>query len=125
MTDDDNESDRTPVRTYITEHQKGIWDEEADSMDMSRSEFVRCMVQAGRRDFDLSEGNDEKPVDDGGGVRDVDYVLDEFRDEPARSFDQLLERGEVELGNRLDALMEAGVIRYRPRRDVFVILDEE
>ncbi len=47
------QQDRTAVRTYVPEHQSDVWREAADSMDMSLSEFVRSMVQAGRRGFDL------------------------------------------------------------------------
>lgn len=124
MSDVDSVSDRAAVRTYIPEHQKEEWDEDADSLDMSRSEFIRCMVQAGRHGFDLLPESVEEPANDG-GERNVEFVLEALREEPYLSFDQLLERGEAELANRLDTLMEAGVIRYRPRRDGFVIVDEE
>ena len=39
------------VKTYVPAYQKAAWVEHAEALDMSQSEFVRTMVQAGRRDF--------------------------------------------------------------------------
>jgi len=46
------DSDRVAVKTYVPRYQKEAWQEEAAELDMSQSEFVRSMVQAGRRGFD-------------------------------------------------------------------------
>ncbi|MHB9286201.1 DUF5805 domain-containing protein [Halobacteriales archaeon Cl-PHB] len=51
-TDGERDTSRTAVRTYVPAYQKEAWGEHADKLDMSRSEFVRTMVQAGRRGFD-------------------------------------------------------------------------
>lgn len=50
------DTDRTAVRTYVPAYQREAWDEHADELDMSRSEYVRTMVQAGRRGFDEFAG---------------------------------------------------------------------
>lgn len=42
------------VATSVHEEQKAIWEQEAEEMDMSLSEYVRSMVQAGRRGFNLT-----------------------------------------------------------------------
>lgn len=61
--EEDVDTTRTAVKTYIPTYQRDTWDEDADEMDMSRSEFVRSMVQAGRRGFEL-DGNEESPRED-------------------------------------------------------------
>jgi hypothetical protein len=45
------ETDRAHVQTYVPEYQKDEWVSEAEAMNMSLSEFVRSMVQAGRSDI--------------------------------------------------------------------------
>lgn len=58
MSDDVDEEDRdtesVAVKSYVPAYQKELWKEDAEEMDMSLSEFVRCMVQAGRRGFDTA-----------------------------------------------------------------------
>lgn len=44
-------TERSTVKTYIPAYQKAEWKEHAEDLDMSLSEFVRTMVQAGRRGF--------------------------------------------------------------------------
>lgn len=47
-----SDSERTTVRTYIPAYQKEQWQAHAEELDMSQSEFVRTMVQAGRSGFE-------------------------------------------------------------------------
>jgi hypothetical protein len=47
-----SDSERTTVRTYIPAYQKEQWQAHAEELDMSQSEFVRSMVQAGRSGFE-------------------------------------------------------------------------
>ncbi|KAA9397150.1 hypothetical protein Har1130_08695 [Haloarcula sp. CBA1130] len=47
-----SDSERTTVRTYIPAYQKEQWQAHAEELDMSQSEFVRAMVQAGRSGFE-------------------------------------------------------------------------
>jgi hypothetical protein len=61
MADDERDTSRAVVRTYVPAYQRDEWDDHAEDLDMSRSEFVRTMVQAGRRGF---EGVDTQPVSD-------------------------------------------------------------
>ncbi len=64
MAADESTSERTAVRTYVPQSQRKIWDEHADELDMSRSEFVRTMVQAGRRGFDPRSYASKPPTDE-------------------------------------------------------------
>lgn len=52
-------SDKVPVTVYISEEQRDDWREEADAMDMSQSEFVGSMTNAGRKKFDIDVEPDE------------------------------------------------------------------
>ncbi|KTG30754.1 DUF5805 domain-containing protein [Haloferax profundi] len=60
-----DEDDRATVQTYVPTHQKEIWKDHADRLDMSQSEFVRTMVQAGRADFEVPSRGDETGVTPG------------------------------------------------------------
>jgi len=55
----EGDTERVTVRTYVPKYQRDEWDDHAEDLDMSRSEFIRTMVQAGRRTF----GNDDGPFD--------------------------------------------------------------
>lgn len=57
MSSDGVETERVSVSTYVPAYQRATWATEAESMGVSRSEYVRLMVQAGRRSFDL-DGTD-------------------------------------------------------------------
>jgi hypothetical protein len=51
----EGETDRVTVKTYVPRYQKEEWRSRAADLDMSQSEFVRTMVQAGKREFDIPE----------------------------------------------------------------------
>jgi hypothetical protein len=74
----ERETDRTVVKTYVPAYQREEWDAHADELGMSRSEFVRTMVQAGRRGFTGSErGADEADT----RATDADRSLSEGDDD--------------------------------------------
>ena len=50
---------RVTINTYVPEYQRDLWKQHAELLDMNLSEFVRAMVQAGRRDFDTGTKNNE------------------------------------------------------------------
>ena len=52
------DTDRTTVTTYVPAYQKSRWKTHANELEMSLSEFVRSMVQAGRRGFGKQPEND-------------------------------------------------------------------
>lgn len=51
MSNSEVDTSRTVVQTYVPAYQRDRWDEHATELGMNRSEFVRTMVQAGRRGF--------------------------------------------------------------------------
>jgi hypothetical protein len=83
MTADERSTDQTVVKTYVPAYQRDVWDDHAEELGMSRSEFVRTMVQAGRRGFtgQTGEGTADEP---GGGP---DEQADDGDDGTAESRD--------------------------------------
>jgi len=115
--------ERTRVQTYVPASQRREWEERAESMDMSLSEFVRTMTQAGKRGFDEVVSTPRKPESSadpssahgpqGSALEDrilsalsrdtykewdalVAAVQDDFEEELGESIDDLLENGEIE-----------------------------
>ncbi|WP_440990213.1 DUF5805 domain-containing protein [Haloarchaeobius baliensis] len=129
----EDETARTAVRTYVPTYQKQRWSEEAEELDMSRSEFVRTMVQAGRRSFDLDEspdsdgagGANESIADGPAGAELADRVLAilHARDEP-QTWDDLVAAVTNDVEDRLDealgTLQEEGELRYSGRDGGYV-----
>lgn len=95
---EDDETERVSARTYIPEYQRDIWDDHADRLDMTRSEFIRSMVQAGRRGY-TGEAIDETP---GAGDAGDDRL-------PAIASDAVL-----------TALEQLDTVRYEELREILV-----
>lgn len=52
-------SDTQPAMAYPTSEQYERWSQRADEFDMSKSEFIQAMVEAGLKKFDASVEPDE------------------------------------------------------------------
>ena len=78
--DDDVDTSRKTVKTFVPAYQKDAWKRHADGLDMSQSEFVRTMVQAGRRDFEL-----EPSASSGAAPGTRENAADESGDSPEAS----------------------------------------
>ncbi|MFB6153598.1 MAG: DUF5805 domain-containing protein [Halodesulfurarchaeum sp.] len=137
MADADVDTERAVVTTYVPAYQKEQWETHADSLDMSLSEFVRSMVQAGRRGFgaeDTPEGEGESSVNEveddgsrpstpGGDIRKT--VLQTLEEEGSQTWEELVEIVtddiEDDLETTLDELQEANTIIYRPRKGGYTL----
>jgi hypothetical protein len=132
MSTDDAGGERTAVMTYVPAYQKERWAEHADRLGMSQSEFVRTMVQAGRRDFDVPE----RPSGDDGSVESAnegenspgafeESVLDALSVSEHRSWDELLDALTEDIEDRLDetlqALQAANRVQYSGRHGGYAI----
>lgn len=62
---EEKDTERAVVKTFVPTYQKEEWKRHADELDMSQSEFVRAMVQAGRRGFEVGSSVD---VEEGGST---------------------------------------------------------
>ena len=129
------ETDRTAVQTYVPAYQKDEWARAAEAMDMSRSEFVRSMVQAGRRGFDPrgstpengEDGNSEKSDDnDGAGSPLETEILDQLAGE-CLSWDELFEAVtddiESQLEETLQELQAENRVQYSGPKGGYVLVE--
>lgn len=134
-----DEDERVTVRTYVPAWQRERWREAAEERGMSQSEFVRTMVQAGRRGFRLGdssagpsnpvEGND-RDVTPGGEARTrglEDRTLDLVEREGPLDWDELVEGlvGDFEgrLEDVLDELQAANRVKHSGRAGGYVVDD--
>lgn len=131
--------DRTPVTTRVSASQKAAWAADADALDMSQAEFVRTMVQAGRRELGLPDGvgaavvegeadsgvEPDSPGPNPGGDALEDRVLDVLREEGVCSWDELVEAFvgdfEDELDETLTRLQSEGPVSYSGREGGYVV----
>ncbi len=137
MADDGEE--RTSVRTYVPKYQKENWQSHADELDMSQSEFVRTMVQAGRSGFEPPESEtagDSASAEEteprspdanprGSGLKD--RVVEALADGDHCDWDDLVAALTDDIEQRLDEtlqeLQSEGRVRYSGRHGGYV-LDE-
>ncbi|WP_227354541.1 DUF5805 domain-containing protein [Haladaptatus salinisoli] len=121
-----DESSRTVVKTYIPEYQKDEWRAHAEDLDMSQSEFVRAMVQAGRRGFELAPAQTHSEGSNPGGDELETRLLDLLSSEGTLSWDELVERlaGDFEdrLDRALDELQSENRVQYSGRRGGYVLV---
>lgn len=113
-----SDGDSVAVKTYVPRDQREIWREEADDLDMSQAEYVRSMVQAGRRTFDLgTDGGSpgtgsSNPVEAGsadatpGGEALKDRILEVLRAEEVAGWDELVAGVTDDIEDRLDEALE-------------------
>ena len=128
-----SETDRVSVQTYVPSDQRDRWREEADELDMSQAEYVRTMVQAGRRGFDLGEfssEHDEPASPDatprGGGLKD--RVLDVLSESGVADWDELVagvtDDTEERLDDALKELQAEDRVRYSGRRGSYTVVED-
>ncbi|APW99011.1 hypothetical protein CHINAEXTREME_15045 [Halobiforma lacisalsi AJ5] len=116
---DSADTSRKAVKTYVPAYQKEEWQSHADELGMSQSEFVRTMVQAGRRGFEPDREEPNSPDADPGGNGLETQVL-ELLSADTYSWDELLEAVSDDIESRLDEALEElqsrNEIRYSGRR---------
>ena len=129
----ETDTSRAAVRTYVPAYQKEEWRRHADELDMSLSEFVRTMVQAGRRGFagggpENDSGDPDgagEPVSDGQELED--RVVSVVSESGPLSWDELLSAvtGDIEssLDETLQELQAANEIQYSGREGGYVLGD--
>jgi hypothetical protein len=121
------DDDRAVVKTYVPPEQKAAWREHADELDMTQSEYLRTMVQAGRRGFldGVEEGGSRDATPGGDGVED--RVLDALSESEFVSWDELVEAVSEGLEDRVheavQSLQADGRITHDPREGGYVLED--
>ncbi|WP_434522094.1 DUF5805 domain-containing protein [Halorubrum sp. AS12] len=123
--------DRQSVKTYVPAEQKDAWRDHADELDMSLSEFVRTMVQAGRKGFAPTDATGrEEPASEGSdpGGHDLEKRVHTVLKSGPCSWDELVQAVvgdmEDELEATLDDLQDRNRVRYSGRDGGYVLTDE-
>lgn len=133
----EEESDRVRVQTYVPAYQKEIWADDANQMGTSQSEFVRMMVQAGRKKFDLPSSRNSTEQTDAStrtsGKRSNEHEFKErvlemlSPDEPCGWDDliaSLTDDIEEELAATLESLQEENVVRHSGPKGGYVLRND-
>ncbi|MCU4742185.1 DUF5805 domain-containing protein [Halobacteria archaeon AArc-m2/3/4] len=122
---DSRDTSRTVVNVYVPAYQKEQWADHADDLDMSQSEFVRTMVQSGRKGFESAH---EEPTSEGpnpGGNALETRVL-KLLSNDTYSWDELLEAVNEDIETRLDEILEDlqsnNRIRYSGRHGGYTVV---
>lgn len=124
------DEDRTTVRTYVPTYQKDEWQAHAENLDMSLSEFVRTMVQAGRNGFTV-EGGAVDPGEHGptpGGNDLETALLDRLTGDAYVPWEELIENltSDIEdsVEEALEQLQQANRVTYSGRHGGYTLTDE-
>jgi len=122
------------VRTYVPAYQREAWDREAETMDMSRAEYVRTMVQRGRREDLLAEDPSEDPADDHsgdatpGGEPVEDRIIEVLYSGEYVDWDDLVAGVTGDIEDRIDAaldrLQDANRVRYSGRHAGYTLVND-
>ena len=133
-----DDTDRVGVRTYVPRYQKETWKADAERLGMSQAEFVRTMVQAGRRSFDFEGESDRtsSSTDEGGStettptVQGLETQLVSLLDaESHRSWDELLagvtDDVEDRLESTLETLQQENRVHYSGRHGGYTLTTDE
>jgi len=133
--DPEVDTSRTVVQAYVPAYQRDAWDEHADELGMSRSEFVKMMVQTGRHhigDGDIPDlaGPEEGESGDSTDSSDLSAdIVELLGDAGALSWDELLaaltDDIETRLDDALQELQEENRIRYSGRENGYVLAEDE
>ena len=128
--------ERAAVKTYVPTYQKEEWERHADQLDMSQSEFVRTMVQAGRSDIEIPSAqadheppanSSEPPAVDDGNLQST--IRRELAADEATDWETLVERivgnleGDIEAA--LEELQQANQVFYSGRKGGYLLNGHE
>jgi hypothetical protein len=135
------DTERKTVVTYVPAYQKREWGNHADRLGMSQSEFVRTMVQAGRREFgvpadptsDGNPGESHEGPPERSGTTGTDDFEDRIREALAAgeylSWDELLASLTDDIEGRLDdtlqRLQSSNVVKYSGRHGGYTLTEDQ
>lgn len=129
MTESSEEADRAAITTYIPAYQKAEWEADAEALEMSQSEFVRTMVQAGRRGFGdpTHEEPDSQGSNPGSSVRET--VLQVLESNGDLTWEELFEQIANDLESKVETavmeLQEERIIAHKPRDGTYTLKEDQ
>ncbi len=134
MGQSEKDTSRTVVKTYLPAYQRDEWDEHAEKLEMSRSEFVKSMVQAGRRGFESGDSpapagdgsTDESDASGGAGADSIESaVMSALSTDEYLSWDELLDAVSSDLETQLEEILQelqaADTVRYSGRHGGYTL----
>ncbi|MFB6362149.1 MAG: DUF5805 domain-containing protein [Halobacteriales archaeon] len=95
------------VKTTVSPDLKAAWADDADHFDMSQSEFVRTMVQAGRHWFDLESSKDRSPGANPRGNALEDRVRAILREHDEVPFEDIVDEVANGIERDVDAILQS------------------
>jgi len=138
MASEELDTERKTVVTYVPAYQKREWAAHADRFEMSQSEFVRTMVQAGRREFGVPKNPTE--AEEGATGSGADHssgdgldgferrVREALAAEEYLSWDELLATLTDDIEGRLDdtlqRLQSSNVVQYSGRHGGYTLNED-
>ncbi len=124
---DSVDTSKQSIKTYLPAYQKDEWQAHASALDMSQSEFVRTMVQAGRKGFEPDREEPTSADSDPRGNALENRVL-ELLSADTYSWDELLEAISDDIESRLEETLEElqaeNRIRYSGREGGYTTMGE-
>lgn len=124
---DSADTEKKSIKTYVPAYQKATWKSHADELEMSQSEFIRTMVQAGRKGFEPASEEPTSPAPNPGGNALETQVL-KLLSNDSYSWEELLETVSNDIESRLDETLEelqaANEIRYSGRHGGYTVVGD-
>jgi hypothetical protein len=125
-----DETEGVSMKVHMPRWQKNRWVTHADQLDMTQSEFLRSMVQAGRLSLDQSRTDEPDSPDATPGDNGLEeQILDVLRGSGYLSWDDLLagvtDDIEERLEDALDTLQENNQIKYSGRNGGYTLAGDE
>jgi len=126
------DTERSTVMTYVPAYQKAEWKAHADELGMSQAEYIRTMVQSGRKGFELgTEGPDLEGGSAGsnpGGHGLETRVLDTLDSGDPYSWEELVDALSSNFEDRLEETLESlqadNRIRYSGREGGYTVVEK-
>ena len=129
---EEGDTERSTVMTYVPAYQKAEWKAHADELGMSQAEYVRTMVQAGRKGFELDaqdtdlDGSSDPSNPRGRGLET--RVLDALDSADPLSWEELVDALSSNFEDRLEETLESlqndNRIRYSGREGGYRLVDQ-
>lgn len=127
MTTTDTQDDATvAVQCTVPEYQRREWEQHADELNMSLSEFLRCMTQAGRNDFNTQ--STESPTtpnqtSDLNATIEFD-LLSLIREHEPINWETVMAELESEVEKTLNTLQANGSVVYSGKAGGYTVTEE-
>ena len=128
---EESDTERATVMTYVPVYQKAEWKAHAEELGMSQAEYVRTMVQAGRKGFELDTESPDLERSSGGsnpGGHGLETRVLDALDSGVLSWEELVDALSSNFEDRLEETLESlqaeNRIRYSGREGGYTVVDQ-